>query len=98
MTNKDFFTAIEKQGFAGDIVDWYNRCIKPTDLFRFWFKDDPEAECDYYYIYNIITVNDKVLLGLVPDDGVEDHKRAMYYYDLDKIDSFAILEHEEDYI
>lgn len=93
ITNKDFFKNIEKQGYAGNIIDWYKYCVKPSDLFRIWFKDNPDGTCDFYHIVNVITAGDDIFLGMVPYDC---NDNPVYWHRLSEISSFALLPNEED--
>lgn len=89
VTNGSFFD--RNAGFCGNICDWFEKHVRPTDLFRVWFKDSPDDTCDFYHIINIITAGSDTFLGMVSPD-CEDN--PIYWYRLSEISSFAILPDE----
>lgn len=91
ITNRDCFD--RNVGFSGYICDWFEKHVKPADLFRIWFRDDPDGTCDFYHIINVITTGDDIFLGMVPYDC---NDNPIYWHRLSEISSFAILTNEED--
>lgn len=89
VTNGSFFD--RNVGFCGNLCDWFEKHVRPTDLFRVWFKDSPDDTCDFYHIVNIITAGSDTFLGMVSPD-CEDN--PIYWYRLSEISSFAILPDE----
>ena len=46
ITNKDFYERYKN--FSGSFFEWFRACVNENDVFRFWYKGDPEdAEADY---------------------------------------------------
>ncbi len=92
MTNKDFYE--RSKNFCGDIEAWFSNCVKDTDLFRVWFKDHEDEECNYYYFVNMIKVGDRYLVGLV-NYGCEPGKESIWYDYVDEM-KFELVTNEED--
>lgn len=83
--------------FSGDLIEWFNdERLKISDrLFRIWFDYNEHDVCEFYFITQIIKVDDRYLLGLqsfnVNDDKFKDnHLRFVY------LDEIRNLEYYED--
>ena len=91
ITNKDFYKRYKN--FSGSFLEWFRACVNENDLFRFWYKDDPEdAEADYVQISSVIDIGGDFLLGLkYGEEGAE----MVEFRRLSEIRTIAILANEE---
>ena len=98
ITNKDFYKRY--RNFSGSFFEWFRACVDENDVFRFWYKDEPEdAESDYVQISSIIDIGGDFLLGLKHADwnGGEEGKEMVEFKRLSEVSAIEILANEEDY-
>ena len=98
ITNKDFYQRYKN--FSGSFIGWFDHCLDENDVFRFWFKGDPEdAEADYFKISSVIDIGGDFLLGLkhVNWNDEEEGKEMVEFQRLSEVSAFEIIANEEDY-
>lgn len=97
ITNKDFYKRYKN--FSGSFFEWFRACVKENDVFRFWYKGDPEdANADYVQISSVIDIGGDFLLGLkfVDWNGEEEGKEMIEFRRLSEVRTITILANEED--
>lgn len=97
ITNKDFYNRYKN--FSGSFFEWFRACVNENDVFRFWYKGDPEdAEADYVQISSVIDIGGDFLLGLkyVDWNDGEEGKEMIEFKRLSEVSVFEILANEED--
>lgn len=97
ITNKDFYERYKN--FSGSFVDWFNICVGEHDVFRFWYKNDPEdANADYVQISSVIDIGGDFLLGLkyVDWNDEEGGKEMVEFVRLSEVRTIEIFANEED--
>lgn len=97
ITNKDFYERYKN--FSGSLFEWFRACVKENDVFRFWYKGDPEdAEADYVQISSVIDIGGDFLLGLkyVDWNDGEEGKEMIEFKRLSEVSVFEILANEEE--
>jgi len=97
ITNKDFYKRYKS--FSGSFSEWFNACVDEHDVFRFWYKDDPEdANPDYVQISSVIDIGEDFLLGLkfVDWNGEEKGKEMVEFRRLSEVRVIEIFANEED--
>lgn len=97
ITNKDFYERYKN--FSGSFLEWFRACVDENDVFRFWYKDDPEdAEADYVKISSVIDIGGDFLLGLkfVDWGGDEEGKEMVELKRLSEVRVFEIFANEEE--
>lgn len=97
ITNKDFYERYKN--FSGSFLEWFRACVDENDVFRFWYKDDPEdAEADYVKISSVIDIGGDFLLGLkfVDWGGGEEGKEMVEFKRLSEVRVFEIFANEEE--
>lgn len=97
ITNKDFYERYKN--FSGSFFEWFRACIDENDVFRFWYKDDPEdMDADYVQISSVIDIGGDFLLGLkcVNWNGEEEGKEMVEFKRLSEVRAIEILANEED--
>ncbi len=97
ITNKDFYKRY--RNFSGSFLEWFRTCVDEHDVFRFWYKDDPEdANADYVQISNVIDIGGDFLLGLKfvdwNDEG--EGKEMVEFKRLSEVRVIEIFATEED--
>lgn len=82
--------------FSGDLIEWFNdERLKISDrLFRIWFDYNEHDVCEFYFITQIIKVDDRYLLGLqefsiTGENSKSNHLRFVY------LDEIRVLEYYE---
>ena len=96
--NKDFYKRY--RNFSGSFFEWFRACVNENDVFRFWYKDEPEdAEADYVQISSVIDIGGDFLLGLkcVDWNDGEEGKEMVEFKRLSEVSTIEILANEEDY-
>lgn len=96
ITNKDFYERYKN--FSGSFFEWFRACVNENDVFRFWYKDDPEdIDADYVQISSVIDIGGDFLLGLkcVDWNNEEEGKEMVEFRRLSEIRTIAILASEE---
>ena len=97
ITNKDFYQRYKN--FSGSFIEWFDTCLDENDVFRFWFKGDPEdTEADYVKISSVIDIGGDFLLGLKYVDWNDDEGKEMVEFKrLSEVSAFEIIANEEDF-
>ena len=98
ITNKDFYKRYKN--FSGSFIEWFNTCVDENDVFRFWYKSDPDAEADYVKISSVIDIGGDFLLGLKYVDwngDDEEGKEIVDFKRLSEVSAFEIIANEEDF-
>ena len=97
IANRGFYQRYKN--FSGSFIEWFNTCADENDVFRFWFKDDPDAEADYVKISSVVDIGRDFLLGLkyVDWNGDEEGKEMVEFKRLSEVRVFEIIANEEDY-
>lgn len=96
ITNKDFYERYKN--FSGSFFEWFRSCVNEHDVFRFWYKDDPEdAEADYVQISSVIDIGGDFLLGLkfVDWSAEEEGKEMVEFRRLSEVRVIEIFANEE---
>lgn len=96
ITNKDFYERYKN--FSGSLFEWFRACVNENDVFRFWYKGEPEdAEADYVQISSVIDIGGDFLLGLkyVDWNDGEEGKEMIEFKRLSEVSVFEILANEE---
>ena len=97
ITNKNFYKRY--RNFSGSFFEWFRACVNENDVFRFWYKDDPEdANADYVQISSAIDIGGDFLLGLKPVDwnGEQEGKEMVEFVRLSEVSAIEIFANEED--
>lgn len=97
ITNKDFYKRYKN--FSGSFFEWFRACVNEHDVFRFWYKDDPEdMDADYVQISSVIDIGGDFLLGLkcVDWSGKEEGEEMIEFKRLSEVRTIEILANEED--
>lgn len=97
ITNKDFYKRYKN--FSGSFFEWFRACVDEHDVFRFWYKGDPEdANGDYVQISSVIDIGGDFLLGLkfVDWNGEEEGKEMVEFVRLSEVKTIEIFANEED--
>ena len=97
ITNKDFYERYKN--FSGSLFEWFRACVNENDVFRFWYKGEPEdAEADYVQIPSVIDIGGDFLLGLkyVDWNDGEEGKEMIEFKRLSEVSVFEILANEEE--
>ena len=97
MTNKDFYKRYNN--FSGSFLEWFRACVNENDVFRFWYKDDPEdTEADYVQMSRVIDIGGDFLLGLkcVNWNSEEEGIEMVEFRRLSEVRVIEILANEED--
>ena len=97
ITNKDFYKRYKN--FSGSLFEWFRACVNENDVFRFWYKGEPEdAEADYVQISSVIDIGGDFLLGLkyVDWNDGEEGKEMIEFKRLSEVSVFEILANEEE--
>ena len=97
ITNKDFYKRYKN--FSGSFFEWFRACVDENDVFRFWYKGDPEdAEADYVQISSVIDIGGDFLLGLkfVDWNDEEEGKKMVEFRRLSEVRAIEIFANEED--
>lgn len=97
ITNKDFYKRYKN--FSGSFFEWFRACVNENDVFRFWYKGDPEdANADYVQISSVIDIGGDFLLGLkcVNWNNEEEGKEMIEFRRLSEVRVIEILANEED--
>lgn len=96
-TNKDCFK--QYRNFSGSMREWFNLCVRESDVFRVWYRDDPSDEtCDFVNIIGVIELSNDYLLELKYDTpDCEEGKEHIFFTRLSDIRSLTILANEDDY-
>lgn len=97
ITNKDFYKRYKN--FSGSFFEWFRACVNENDVFRFWYKDDPEdTEADYVKISSVIDIGGDFLLGLkcVNWNDEKEGKEMVEFRRLSEVRVIEILANEED--
>lgn len=97
ITNKDFYKRYKN--FSGSFFEWFRACVDENDVFRFWYKGDPEdAEADYVQISSVIDIGGDFLLGLkfVDWNDEEEGKEMVEFRRLSEVRAIEIFANEED--
>lgn len=97
ITNKDFYERYKN--FSGSLFEWFRACVNENDVFRFWYKGEPEdAEADYVQISSVIDIGGDFLLGLkyVDWNDGEEGKEMIEFKRLSEVSVFEILANEEE--
>ena len=97
ITNKDFYERYKN--FSGSFLEWFRACVNEYDVFRFWYKGDPEdANADYVKISSVIDIGGDFLLGLkfVDWNGEEERKEMIEFIRLSEVRAIEIFANEED--
>ena len=95
ITNKDFYKRYKN--FGGSFFEWFNTCVDEYDVFRFWYKGDPEdADADYVQISSVIDIGGDFLLGLkFVDWNGEEGKEMVEFVRLSEVRTIEIFANEE---
>lgn len=96
ITNKDFYKRYKN--FSGSFFEWFRACVNENDVFRVWYKDDPEdAEADYVQISSVIDIGGDFLLGLkfVDWNNEEEGKEMVGFRRLSEVKVIEIFANEE---
>ena len=96
ITNKDFYKRYKN--FSGSFFEWFRSCVNENDVFRFWYKGDPEAaNGDYVQISSVIDIGGDFLLGLkfVDWNVEEEGKEMVEFRRLSEVRVIEILANEE---
>lgn len=96
ITNKDFYKRYKN--FSGSFFEWFRACVNEHDVFRFWYKDDPEdADADYVQISSIVDIGGDFLLGLkfVDWNDGEEGKEMVEFRRLSEVRTIEIFANEE---
>ena len=92
ITNKDFYKRYKN--FSGSFLEWFRACVNEHDVFRFWYKGDPEdANADYVQISSVIDIGGDFLLGLKYG---EEGKEMVEFVRLSEVRAIEIFANEED--
>ena len=92
ITNKDFYKRYKN--FSGSFFEWFRACVNEHDVFRFWYKVDPEdANADYVQISSVIDIGGDFLLGLKYG---EEGKEMVEFVRLSEVRAIEIFANEED--
>lgn len=92
ITNKDFYNRYKN--FSGSFFEWFRACVNENDVFRFWYKGDPEdANADYVQISSVIDIGGDFLLGLKYGEG---GKEMVEFVRLSEVRAIEIFANEED--
>lgn len=97
IANKDFYKRYKN--FSGSFFEWFRACVNENDVFRFWYKGEPEdAEADYVQISSVIDIGGDFLLGLkyVDWNDGEEGKEMIEFKRLSEVSVFEILANEEE--
>lgn len=97
ITNKDFYKRYKN--FSGSFFEWFNTCVDEHDVFRFWYKDDPEdADPDYVQISSVIDIGGDFLLGLkfVDWNGEEEGGEMVEFRRLSEVRTIEIFANEDE--
>lgn len=97
ITNKDFYKRYKN--FSGSFFEWFRACVNENDVFRFWYKDDPEdMDADYVQISSVIDIGGDFLLGLkfVDWNDGEEGKEMVEFRRLSEVKVIEIFANEED--
>ena len=97
IANKDFYKRYKN--FSGSFFEWFRACVDENDVFRFWYKGDPEdANGDYVQISSVIDIGGDFLLGLKSVDwkGEEEGKEMVEFVRLSEVRTIEIFANEED--
>lgn len=97
ITNRDFYKRYKN--FSGSFFEWFRACVDENDVFRFWYKGDPEdAEADYVQISSVIDIGGDFLLGLkfVDWNSEEEGKEIVEFRRLSEVRAIEIFANEED--
>lgn len=96
ITNKSFYERYKN--FSGSFFEWFRACVNENDVFRFWYKGDPEdANGDYVQISSVIDIDGDFLLGLkfVDWNGEEEGKEMVEFVRLSEVRAIEIFANEE---
>ena len=94
ITNKDFYKRYKN--FSGSFLEWFRACVNEYDVFRFWYKDDPEdTEADYVQISSVIDIGGDFLLGLKYGEEGREMVEFVRLSEVRAIEIFANEENEE---
>lgn len=96
ITNKDFYRRYKN--FSGSFLEWFRFCVNEHDVFRFWYKGDPEdANGDYVQISSVIDIGGDFLLGLkfVDQNGEKEGKEMVEFVRLSEVRTIEIFANEE---
>lgn len=97
ITNKGFYERYKN--FSGSFFEWFRACVNENDIFRFWYKDDPEdMDADYVQISSVIDIGGDFLLGLkrVGWNDEEEGKEMVEFRRLSEVKVIEIFANEED--
>lgn len=98
ITNKDFYKRYKN--FSGSFFEWFRACVDEHDVFRFWYKDDPEDEtADLVQLVSVVSIgNDDFLLGLkfVDWNDDEEGREMVEFKRLSEVRVFEIFACEEE--
>lgn len=97
ITNKSFYKRYKN--FSGSFLEWFRSCLNEHDVFRFWYKGDPEdANGDYVQISSVIDIGGDFLLGLkfVDWNGEQEGKEMVEFVRLSEVRTIEIFANEED--
>ena len=92
ITNKDFYERYKN--FSGSFFEWFRSCVNEHDVFRFWYKDNPEdMDADCVQISSVIDIGGDFLLGLKYG---EEGKEMVKFVRLSEVRAIEIFANEED--
>ena len=97
ITNKDFYERYKN--FSGSFFEWFRACVNEHDVFRFWYKGDPEdMDADYVQISSVIDIEGDFLLGLkfVDWNNEEEGKEMVEFRRLSEVKVIEIFANEEE--
>lgn len=96
IANKDFYKRYKN--FSGSFSEWFRACVDENDVFRFWYKDDPEdMDADYVQISSVIDIGGDFLLGLkcVDWNDEKEGKEMVEFRRLSEVKVIEIFANEE---
>lgn len=94
IANKDFYKRYKN--FSGSFLEWFRACVNEHDVFRFWYKGDPEdANADYVQISSVIDIGGDFLLGLKYGEEGREMVEFVRLSEVRAIEIFANEENEE---
>lgn len=97
IANKYFYERY--RNFSGSFPEWFNACVDEHDVFRFWYKGDPEdMDADFVQLVGVIDINNDYLLELKSVDWRENDegKEMISFVRLSEVREFVIFATEED--
>lgn len=97
IANKNFYKRYKN--FSGSFFEWFRACVDEHDIFRFWYKDDPEdMDADYVQISSVIDIGGDFLLGLkfVDWNDGEEEKEMVEFRRLSEVKVIEIFANEEE--